>query len=234
MALNYYNAFSESESESEEEDNFEESYFELYKNKQNFQTVFSNKLFGTEGYYFFPGTYDEAYLLMTFLDIYKDQETLFNVYSFSPLLVDKIKDWPYDKLTCSVLYYYLNYKIAKNNLTCVDWSLVGNLLQSPANSRDVFSFLNKNNIVNFSSKSDHIVGFMHSLMFPPYGNYYNSNKPVVDVRIFYCILKLSCPSNVEKSIIRDLIKRTITEQNRKPIIYFLQNQFKQRKMSNSS
>ena len=75
---------------------------------------------------------------------------------------------------------------------------------------------------------------MHSLMFPAYGSYYNSNKPVVDVRIFYRILKLSCSSNVEKSVIRDLIKRTITEQNRKPIIYFLQNQFKQRKMSNSS
>ncbi len=90
MALNYYNAFSESESESEEEDNFEESSFELYKNKQNFQTVFSNKLLGTAGYYFFPRTYDEAALLMTFLDIYKDRETLFNVYSFSPLLVDKI------------------------------------------------------------------------------------------------------------------------------------------------
>lgn len=71
MALNYYKTFSESESE--EEDNFEESYFELSKNKQNFQTVFSNKFFGTEGDYFFPGTYDEASLLMTFLNIYKDQ-----------------------------------------------------------------------------------------------------------------------------------------------------------------
>ena len=228
MALNCYNAFSFSayEYESEEEDNFEESFSGLYKNKQNFQTVFSNQLFGTEGYYFFPGTYDESTLLLTFLGKYKDQETLFDVYSFSPLLVDKIKDWSYGKLTSSALYYYLNCKIAKNNLTPVDWGLVGDLIQSPAISRDVFSFLNQNNIVNFSSKSDRIVGFMHSLMFPPYSSYYDYQKPVLDVRIFYRFLKLSGLSNIEKSIIRDLIKRTSTEQNRKAIVYFLRNQLK--------
>lgn len=60
---------------------------------------------------------------------------------------------------------------------------------------------------------------MNSLMFPPYGSYYAYKKPVVDVRIFYRFLKLSGTSNIEKSIIRDLIKRTITEQNRKAIIY---------------
>ncbi len=38
------------------------------------------------------------------------------MYSFSPFLRDKIKNWPYNKLACSVLYYYLNIKIAKNNL----------------------------------------------------------------------------------------------------------------------
>ena len=71
MTLNCYNAFSlsaykeeseseseESESESETEDyeyeleeeaDFEESDIELYPNKEDFQNVFSNKLFGTEG-----------------------------------------------------------------------------------------------------------------------------------------------------------------------------------------
>lgn len=239
MALNCYNAFylsaykeeyesesEEYESESEEEDAFERSDIELYPNKQNFQNVFSNKLFGTEGEYFFPGTFDEATVLTTLLGAFKDQEKLFSTYSFSDLLVDKIKEWSYDKLTCSVLYYYLNYKIAKNDLTPVDWGLVGNLIQSPAISRDVFSFVKQNNVLNFSSKSDHIVGFIHSLIFPSSSTYYNSCNPVVDVRIYYRLLKLA---NIEKSIIRDLIKRTITEQNRKAIVYFLNNQLKSRK-----
>ena len=248
MTLNCYNAFSlsaykeeseseseEYESESEEEDygyeleeeaDFEESDIELYPNKEDFQNVFSNKLFGTEGEYFFPGTFDEATLLTTLLGEYKDQESLFSSYIFSDLLVDKIKYWPYYKLTCSVLYYYLNSKLAKHDLNPVDWGLVGDLIQSPAISRVVFSFVKQNNILNFSSESDHIVGFIHSLIFPSYSTYYDYGNPVLDVRIYYRLLKLA---NIENSIIRDLIKTTIAEQNRKAIIYFLHNQLKSRK-----
>ena len=244
MTLNCYNAFSlsaykeeyesesgeeESESESEEEDDFERSDIELYPNKQNFQTVFSNQLFGTEGEYFFPGSYDEAALLTTLLGEYKDQESLFSSYSFSDLLVEKIKDWPYGKLTCSVLYYYLNHDIARNNINSVDWSQLGDLIQSPAISRDVFCFLKQNNVVNYVSKSGHILGFMKSLMFPPFSTYYDYHNPVLDVRIYYRLLRLA---NIEKSIIRDLIKITITEQKRKAIVYFLENQYKLRELTN--
>lgn len=224
MALNFVNAFFSYEDPKEE--NFEESSVELYQNKQNFQTVFPHILFGKEGKYFFPGTYDEASLLLTLLAAYKDQDYLFDSYTFPPLLTNKIKDWSYGKLTCSVLYYYLNHDLARNNITPLDWSFIGELIQSPAISREVFSFLKQNNIVNFASKNHHILGFMNSLMFPPYGTYYDYKKPVLDVRIFYRFLKLA---NVEKSTIRDLIKTTITEQNRKAIVYFLKNQLKLRK-----
>ena len=92
MGLNYhdaysFSAFSESDSEEEKEDEFETSYLELYQNKQNFQPVFSNVLFGKEGKYFFPGTYDEASSLIIVLGNYKDQENLFSAYTFSPLLI---------------------------------------------------------------------------------------------------------------------------------------------------
>lgn len=74
------------------------------------------------------------------------------MYTFSPLLIDKIKDWSYDKLTCSVLYYYLNYKISKNQLNPVDWSRIGENIQSSARRREVFCFLKQKNIVNFTSE----------------------------------------------------------------------------------
>jgi len=67
---------------------------------------------------------------------------------------------------------------------------------------------------------------MNSLMFPTYITYYDCRKTLPDVRVFYRLLKLA---NVEKSIIRDLIKITISEQNRKAIIYFFFNQLKLRK-----
>ena len=236
MALNYYNAFcfsayeEEYESESEEEDDFETSDIELYPNKQNFQTIFPNQLFGTEkgyGEYFFPGTYDEAALLTTLLGEYKDQESLFDLYVFSDLLVDKIKDWPYGKLTCSVLYYYLNHDIAKNNLNCVDWKMIGNLIQSPAISQDVFSFLKQNNVVNYALKSDHILGFMTSIMFSPFSTYVNYTDPMLDVRVYYRLLRLA---NIEKSIIRELIKIIITEQDKKAIAFFFDNQYELREL----
>ena len=131
MARNIINAFFSYEDEDPKEDDFEESSVELYQNKQNFKTVFPHILFGKEGKYFFPGTYDEASLLLTLLGKYKDKDNLFSMYTFPPLLRTKIKDWFYAKLTCSVLYYFLNQKIAKNNINPVDWGLIGGLIQSP-------------------------------------------------------------------------------------------------------
>lgn len=91
----------------------------------------------------------------------------------------------------------------------------------------------ENKIRNFASKNEPILGFMNSflefmnsLMFPPYSTYYNYNKLMLDVRFFYRLLKLT---NVEKRIIRDLIKITITKQNIKTIVYFLENQLNLRK-----
>ncbi len=144
------------------------------------------------------------------------------MYSFSPFLRDEIKNWPYNKLTCSVLYYYLNIEIAKNNLNSQDWSMIGDFIQSPAISRDIFSFVKCHNIVKFSSKNHIILGFMNSLMFPPYINYCNNLKPLENVKILYRFLKLV---NVEKFTMRNLIKTTITEQNKKAIVYFLESLF---------
>lgn len=234
MILYYYNVFAlstyeEGEFEIEgEEKSFEKTNIELYPNKQKFETVFSNQLFGINGYYFFPGTYDESCLLLTCLSSYKDQKSLFEVYELSPLLRDKIKDWSYGQLVCSVLYYYLNYEIAKTNLNSLDWFLIGGLIQSLAISREVFSFLKQNNIVNFSSKNERIVGFINSLLFPPYSSYYDYQKPELDVKIFYRFLKLSDLSNIDKSIIRNLIEKTTIEQNRKAIGFFLRSQLKER------
>ena len=200
----------------------------MYPNKQKFKIVFSNQLFGINGYYFFPETYDESCLLLNCFSSYKDQKSLFKVYKLSPLLRDKIKDWSYGKLVCSVLYYYLNYEIAKPDLNYLNGFLIGSLIQSLAISRkgyEVFYFLKQKNIVNFSSKSKHIVGFINSLLFPPYSTYYDYQKPLLYVKIFYRFLNLS---NIEKSIIRNLIEKTTIEHNRKAIGFFLRSQLKER------
>lgn len=55
---------------------------------------------------------------------------------------------------------------------------------------------------------------MNSLIFPPYSTYYDSDLLVLDVRVFYQLLKVSSQKtkNMEKSTIRDLIKTIITEK----------------------
>lgn len=45
-------------------DDFEESNFELYANRQYFINFFPDNLFGKEGKFFFPGTFNEANLLI--------------------------------------------------------------------------------------------------------------------------------------------------------------------------
>ena len=52
-----YDAFSD-------DDDFEGSLFELYANRQHFVTFFPDNLFGKEGKFFFPGTFNEANLLI--------------------------------------------------------------------------------------------------------------------------------------------------------------------------
>ena len=51
-----------------------------------------DQLFSKETRYIFPGTYDEASLLLDVLYGYKDQKHLFSQHTFSPFLIDKIKD----------------------------------------------------------------------------------------------------------------------------------------------
>lgn len=203
-----------------EEKSFEASNIELYQNKQNFRTAFPSQFFGKEGKYFFPGTLDELYFFISMGNEFKDQKSLFSMYKISPFLKDKIKNWPYNKLTCSVLYSYLNIEIVNNNLDPQDWGIIGDFLQSPAVSQDTFSFVKYHNILKFSSKNHMISGFIASLMFFPYIYYCKSLTPLEEVKILYRFLKLV---NVEKVTIRNLIKTTIREQNRLAILTLLES-----------
>ena len=213
MTSNFYESVNE---------NRDKNNLELSENKQMFRTAFPSKLFGPEGKYFFPGTVEDVSLFISIVNEYKDQKRLFSMYDICPFLEEEIKDWPYNKLACSVLYYYLNIEIGKNNLNSLDWSTIGDFLQSPAISREIFSFVKSYNILKFSSKNEMILGFMNSLMFPGYMSYCKNLKPFENVKSHYRILNLV---NVEKFIIRDLIKTTIREQNRLAIVSFLENLF---------
>lgn len=72
-------------------------------------------------------------------------------------------------------------------------------------------------MVTFSPKNNSILGFL--LTFTNSKTSVPSN--LLEIKIFYNLLSLL---NLEKSIIRELIKTAITEQNREGIKKFLRNQ----------
>ena len=201
-----------------EEEPFEESTTEMYLNKQKFNNAFPSKLFGIDGKYFFPGTLDEASILVGVVGLFKDQKTLFSYHKFSPLLRDKIKDWTYGKLACSVLYYYLNSEISRSSINFQDWHMIAGLIHSPIINREVFCFLKFYNIMIFSSKYQVILGFRDWFTFPVSMINYRNLKPVEEMKVIYRSLKLV---GVENFIIRDLIKKTFAEKNKDAILLFL-------------
>jgi len=227
MNSHYYNSFDEFETNDELKttsfDNsvFQESSSELYTNRQNFQTVFLDNSFGKEGDFFFPGTFDEASLLLNLLYSSKNQKEFFHLHTFSPFLRNSIKNWSYSKLTCSALYYRLNSILIERTLEIDEWKNIAELIQSPVISRDVFSFVKKHNLISFSSKRKLILGIIGSLIFPPYISYRENNQSLPHVKSLYRLLKLA---DVDKTFIRTLVKITFTEQNVVEVLRFLDRQ----------
>lgn len=227
MKLHYYNSFDDFETNDEfkttdfEESVFQESDTELYPNRENFQTVFLDNSFGKTGDFFFPGTLDEASLLLNLLYSSENQKEFFHLHAFSPLLINSIKDWSYSKLTCSALYYSLNSILVERTLQIDDWRNIAELIHSPVISRDVFSFVKKHNLITFSSKRQLILGIIGSLIFPPYISYQKNNQSLPYVKSLYRLLKLA---DVDKIAIRTLVEKTFTEQNLVEVLRFLDRQ----------
>ena len=210
-----YDAFSD-------DDDFEGSIFELYANRQHFVTFFPDNLFGKEGKFFFPGTFNEAESLVNAFASMKDTEELFSMYIYPLLFRDEVKNWPYGKLTCSTLYYYLNCILLTNNLTMYHWKTIAELLQSPVISSDIFSFVNQHNIITFSSKNNRVMGFIDSLLYPSFDiSYRETASPLPSVKSLYRLLKLA---DVERSIIRVSIKTAFSEQDLNAVLQVLDNQ----------
>lgn len=203
-------------------DDFKESNFELYANRQHFRTVFPDNLFGKEGKFSFPGTFDEGNELVKAFASMKETQDLFNMYSYPPLFRDEVKNCPYGKSTCSTLYYYLNSILITNNLTISDWKTVAELIQSPVISPDILSFVNQHNLITYSSRNTQIMGFIDSLLYPSFDiSYRETASPLPCVKSLYRLLKLA---NVERSITRVSIKIAFSEQDLKAVLQVLDNQ----------
>ena len=109
--------------------------------------VFSDNVYGKEGKRFFPGTFHEAEELINAFPTYGDKDFLFRVYKYPPLFKYEIESWSYSEFTCSTLYYYLNTLMVTENINEFSWKLIAKLILNTVISRDVFSFVNKHNLV---------------------------------------------------------------------------------------
>lgn len=221
MNLHIYDRFSEDSADWFSEDS-EASNFKLYANRKDFQTVFSDNIFGKEGKFFFPGTLEEAHQLIDTFALFKDTEDLFSAQYLPSLFKKEVENWSYSELACSTLYYSLNTTLVTDNLTSYDWKEIAELIKSPVLSRDILSFVNKHNLIAFSSRKSIVLGILSSLIFPSSISVYRKkNRSLPYVKGLYRLLKLS---NVEKSVIRISIKTSFNEQNLKAIVKVLNNE----------
>ena len=101
---------------------------------------------------FFPGTFHEAEELINAFSICGDKGFIFRIYDYPPLFDYEIENCSYSELTCSTLYYYLNTLMVTEKINAFSWKLIVELILNLVISRDVFSFVNKHNLLNFSSR----------------------------------------------------------------------------------
>ena len=202
-------------------DDFEASDSTVYANRQHFRMVFSDNIYGKEGKRFFPGTFDEAEELIDAFPRYRDKDFLFRVYKYPPLFTYEIESWSYSELTCSTLYYYLNTLMVTENLDEFSWKLIGKLILNPVISRDVFSFVNKNNLVDFSSRKKLSKGIQYTLLSSEFAaQCREKDPPLLYVKSLYRLLKLA---NVDKYLIRISIKKSFSVRNLEAIVEVLKN-----------
>lgn len=203
-------------------DDFEASDSTVYVNRQHFRMVFSDNIYGKEGKRFFPGTFDEAQELIEAFSSCGDKEFLFRMYDYPPLFKYEIENWSFSELTCSTLYYYLNTIMVTENINAFSWKLIAELILTPPISRDVFSFVNKNDLLDFSSRTKLLKGIWYTLVSPQFARQYREKDPPLPyVKGLYRLLQLA---NVEKFVIRVLIKTSFNERNLEAIVKFLEDQ----------
>lgn len=219
----------------------EEDPFEFEKNEKQFKKVvanpisttfefqgeekifvpemvpFSNPLYGVEGRHFFPGNHSQACVLLEKwrqCKEQKDQKRLFEDLGFSTFLKSTLQTWSYKDLICSLLYYYLNYELVNRSMNCFDWKLLFDLIQSPLIGRRVFLFVKENNIRSLSAKRECFWGVRFSLVSPIDPPFNKSISSLFNIKIYYRVLNLL---NIEKPLIRNLIKKIVVDQNLKVI-----------------
>ena len=103
---------------------------------------------------FFPGTFHETEELINAFSICGDKVFIFRIYDYPPLLDYEVENWSYSELTCLTLYYYLNTLMVTEKVNAFSCKRFGELILNPVISRDVFSFVNKHNLLNFSSREN--------------------------------------------------------------------------------
>jgi len=203
---------------------FSENDTNLDPKKEDFDSFFEDDLFGKGGKFFFPGTFDDANKIVHELYQVEDLDELFGFYEFS--FENQVKNWSPSTLACSALYYYLNSTYLPvfyqaplfSAIKPYDWKMICYMMHSSIIGRDIFSFVIRHNLTRYSKEENIVRSIKWSLIFPPYISYRSINEKVPPVKTLYRILRLT---TLDRSTIREHIRRTFAEQTPKALICFL-------------
>jgi len=201
----------------------------IFPKKDNFLSYFYDDLFGEECKFYFPGTFEDANIIIHELYKFEDLDDLFGLYEFS--FENQVKNWSPSTLACSALYYYLNCETLKvlwlepsgDFIKPYDWKIICYMMHSSIIGRDVFSFIIRHNLTDRSKEKEIVRSIKWSLIFPPYINYRSINEKVPPVKTLFRILRLT---TLDRSTIKKHIRITFAEQTPKALICFLNDRIK--------
>ena len=182
-----------------------------------------------EGYFLWNGTFDFSEIILNALPFCESTSFLIDFIFFSNynliieektsiLFLKHLKEYNYNNLAVSIIYYYLKtiYR-EKKFLTYNEWEKVLSGLFQPNLTDSVLFFLEKFNIINFLLETETENQFIAGAV-----SYFKiiaiSAKKSSDLKEIKNLLKFL---KVDQSLIESLVKKTSTQANFKDLTDFL-------------
>lgn len=132
--------------------------------------------FDKKGKFFWPGSFQDCSELIKVIPSYQNTTQLFELLDFEPEILEKIKQWSFLEICCSLYYYYFDTlffkrKLRNEPLIRVDvWSNAAFFILNSKISLDFSAFINQLGLPTQSSKNSILDGIIYCLNYTKIDN----------------------------------------------------------------
>ena len=195
---------------------------------QNLYTLPSS-IFDKKGIFAWPGTFDDSVDLLETIYHYESKAKLFYSIDFPSRIGNKIKNWSFLEICCSLYYFYLEKIIEQRQkrndppVSAQVWVTASTFILNPKISTGFSQFIRDLQIVDHSNKKDILRGIINHLMCVPSKNNTLFSKLGLDNLLTFV--------DIGDKKRENLVKKTFAGQNKRQLLKVL---FELQKNNNSS